>query len=614
MRIAIVSHYFPDVSFSGTEIYCYNIAAELQSRGHDVYIIHRSYDSNKPEAALSVRMYKGLPVIMLNSWHSVREFSGTYSDERFDALFSRILDGLRPDLVHFNHLYQLSVGFLEVVWRQRIPSVFTLHDYWMICDQIHLHKKYDICSLKSPHDCSECAAKNGLAVAERDIEDRDRLFRSGLAKVDRVLSPSRFLQNKFAEMSQWSEVKIDVLPNGVMIPPGPERELKKSFGKEGRLIFGYFGHILYPKGLHILLQAFATMDQASYGLYIRGKIETAYGAFLDESFPWWRRFYAGEYINTDVYDLMVDNVDVVVFPSVIYENQPTLINECKVAKLPVIASDSGGSVEMIDHGKTGWLVKAGDPSELQSVMSALSLETLQAMRPALASQKVVSVASHVDTLLEDVYFPLTRGAATRIPSPLKILELWSEKEASLMRSQPRSVDGCYSVLFIDSGAGFREQECIRCFIHLEKENDICVEFDLSEQPPIKGLRWDPVDSVFSRLLIENATSISVNGDRTELSIEKMDHNGVSNGGGWISFFTLDPRIILPVPAGLHSVQFRFRWAPLEPIELQRALAERSQLFGALLRLSTAVDQYLRLTGDSRVRRFLRFIRRMLVGN
>jgi len=58
--------------------------------------------------------------------------------------------------------------------------------------------------------------------------------------------------------------------------------------------------------------------------------------------------------------LTLAEIGLVAVPSLWYENQPLTILEAFAAGVPVIASDLGALPELVEDGRTGWRVKAGD--------------------------------------------------------------------------------------------------------------------------------------------------------------------------------------------------------------------------------------------------------------
>ena len=50
-----------------------------------------------------------------------------------DEIFQNILDSYKPNVVHFGHLNYLSLNLPKITKSNKIPSVFTLHDFWLMC-------------------------------------------------------------------------------------------------------------------------------------------------------------------------------------------------------------------------------------------------------------------------------------------------------------------------------------------------------------------------------------------------------------------------------------------------------------------------------------------------
>ena len=158
MRILFVLHDFLPKHPAGTEIYTFEVAKELQRRGHDVHIFAAEKDIGLPNLTVHFREYEGLPVHELTNNLFYSSFEETWDYPHVVKTFSLFLDDLKPDVVHFMHLLYLSVGCVEEVARRGIPVLYTLHDYWLQCARYgqRIHTNGNICHDIVPEVCGEC--------------------------------------------------------------------------------------------------------------------------------------------------------------------------------------------------------------------------------------------------------------------------------------------------------------------------------------------------------------------------------------------------------------------------------------------------------------------------
>lgn len=92
---------------------------------------------------------------------------------------------------------------------------------------------------------------------------------------------------------------------------------------------------------------------------------------------------------TDVLNLM-SGADVFVLTSKA-EGLPAVILEAQYARLPVVASDVGGISEVIEHGKSGWIVPAGDMAGFaETIQRVLSMEDADIDRVKDTAHKFVT--------------------------------------------------------------------------------------------------------------------------------------------------------------------------------------------------------------------------------
>ncbi len=75
------------------------------------------------------------------------------------------------------------------------------------------------------------------------------------------------------------------------------------------------------------------------------------------------------------------------------EGTPVALIEAMAAGVPVLSTDVGGVGDLVDHGRTGWLVPPGDPAALAHGLRALLVDPALRARLA-ASGRSVALARH----------------------------------------------------------------------------------------------------------------------------------------------------------------------------------------------------------------------------
>lgn len=80
--------------------------------------------------------------------------------------------------------------------------------------------------------------------------------------------------------------------------------------------------------------------------------------------------FMGGYRHGNIVDILAE-IDVLVVPSIWYENSPLTIHEAFLAKTPVITSGIGGMAELVQDGVNGLLFRTGSVRDLRSKMETI---------------------------------------------------------------------------------------------------------------------------------------------------------------------------------------------------------------------------------------------------
>ncbi len=411
MRILLVVHDFLPKHAAGTEIYTFHLAKQLAKR-HDVHLLFCEARHELPRYTVSKGEYQGLPYTEVVHNYQWESFEETYADPRMEEIFTGVLRDFRPDLVHIQHLHYFSFGFIPLAKTYGVPVVYTLHEYMLMCargGQLR-RENGEICSLPDPELCADCIRHETLAgdygprdermlkeSVERGLPDRlkraflgysgplkpDRLDEASrrlfagavqarldfiterIRDVDLFISPSAFLRDRFIESGMIAAERIIHSDNGFDLTPweGFTHRPSKS------LRFGFVGTIAEYKGVHVLVEAFEGVEAADVELRIWGDVET-FQEYKHRLLPLARNprtRFMGRFDNGKIAEVMAD-LDVLIVPSLWYENSPLTIHEAWLAGLPVICSDIGGMAELVEDGVNGFHFRMGDAADLRAKM------------------------------------------------------------------------------------------------------------------------------------------------------------------------------------------------------------------------------------------------------
>ena len=145
MRILLTVHEFLPEHSAGTEVLTLTSALALRERGHDVRIL-TGFHARTPlsdHERFDRYEYRGIPVDRFKRSAGPMGSQANFVETEYNNLlvaahFERLLDGYRPDVVHFFHLMRLSASLVDVCSRRRLPMVFTPTDFWFMCPTVHL--------------------------------------------------------------------------------------------------------------------------------------------------------------------------------------------------------------------------------------------------------------------------------------------------------------------------------------------------------------------------------------------------------------------------------------------------------------------------------------------
>lgn len=459
MQILQVSNGFPPTATAGVEQYTYQLSRALRAQ-HSVSVFCRESDPQRADYDVSDETHEGIRVRrVVNDFQHALHVRDFYLDRRIEAIFRDTLAEWQPDIIHFQHCIGLSASLPEVARGEQIPHLLTLHDYWYLCSQVQLfHRRGHICGGPTGDvDCYDCiwsprglfgpfrrtplyrflrsrlnepVKRRILSIISRIIpsipplepedtlspfRERTEYMLSLLGMVPKILVPSRFVRDIYVKHGVPGE-RVTVLPLGLDLSDWHNVPRREASGGGGGPRVGYIGTFLRHKGVHVLMEAFHRLESSEAALRIHG-FPIPGDPYIDEL----RRLadrdprihLMGRYQHRDLRAILND-IDVVVIPSLWNETFSIVAREALLSGAPVIASEVGALPEIIRDGKNGCLVPPGDVSALHAALADLLArpDRLLALREGARESRsfVRSIGDHAREI-ELVYQDLRQGAA-----------------------------------------------------------------------------------------------------------------------------------------------------------------------------------------------------------
>jgi glycosyltransferase involved in cell wall biosynthesis len=396
VRILHVIPYFPPASaFGGPPRATFLVARELAKRGHEVTV----YTTDAKD--LRTRIWDGKA-----PW------------------VEKEVDGVR--VVYFRNLTMLTVKMFKLFVTPALPARAQKEVKGF--DVVHLHEFRTL--------------QNVVAWAARDhgvpyvLQAHGSVPRVGSWKTLKLLYDAVYgyellrgascaIAVTKAEARQYRQMgvpeeKIAIVPNGIDLSEysdlPPKGAFKEKFNvPEDKRIVLYIGRIHWIKGVDILVRAYALLaKQPGFKdtiLVIAGPDD----GYLSRVKSLVRELgisdsvlFTGPLYGRDKLSAYVD-AEFVVLPSR-YEIFGIVVLEAYACAKPMIASDIDAMSDIVSHGETGLLFRAGDEKELASALAHLLENPKETEKMGRNARKLVEEKYSIDKIsakLEEVYKEIT---------------------------------------------------------------------------------------------------------------------------------------------------------------------------------------------------------------
>jgi len=366
----------------GSERYLFDLSKLLKQKGHKVIPFSMKDERNLP-SEYSEYFIENINLHKFNIINIIKFFYNYEAVRNLEELIRRE----KPDIAHLHNIaHQLTPAIINVLKKNNIPVVQTLHDYKLICpnSKLFTNGKYcEACRGGRYYNCflrncmHKSRAMSFLGMLEAYLNSKIKKVYDG---VDMFIAPSEFMRNVSLKFG-ISGKKIKVINNFV-----EALNLKSDpvMAVDDYLL--YFGRLSDEKGIASLLEAMKNVKSAIKLKIVgagpdRNKLESISKKMELEN----KVEFLGPKYGAALADLINGSMAVVI-PSVWPENMPYSLLESMSAGKAVIASRTGGMGEIIENGTNGFLFSPGNIRELVEVIDDLPNRDLLAIGKSAADK------------------------------------------------------------------------------------------------------------------------------------------------------------------------------------------------------------------------------------
>ena len=445
-KVLHIGYGIPPV-WQGGDLYKISLMKELSRQGWDVTAFLAGRYDFKLRPYLRYSSGEGMRFIELrNSPHPFFNINRRLDPmiectspiiERFTA---KVLEQEKPDVVHIHDLKTFSASIIDLIAARGTPAIKTAYHYWDICSQGNLlyRGEQNCLNFEGGKKCVDClnsldeeyfpfmpqvfdsitntrlyplakkiwiatrptrqridrlkpAAKK-LPFPSQSYAHRRNFFIQRLNKLSFILCPGAMGQI-LVNYGVAKEKIYPILTNAARLEKISSKPLRHEMLP---IIFGFFGGSDRRKGIHLLLDAFQSLDKEKTKLLIYGMINSPLPRHEGIEIR-------GQFKDSD-FDEVLAEIDVGVVPS-LSDPCPAIISEFRKARIPTIGSDVDGIPDLLRQGEYGLLCKSNDADDLALKMNRFVQEPslIRKIQERIAPPKTMEEhASEISSIYEQL--------------------------------------------------------------------------------------------------------------------------------------------------------------------------------------------------------------------
>lgn len=318
-------YYLPKVG--GVERYTNKLATEFKKNGYDVVIITSQYTNLPNEETQDFKIYR-LPVFNLfrNRYPLIKK------NEKFKELEQKIIDEKFDFILCQTRFHLTSYVGCKIAYKYNIPMMLLDH------------------------------GSNHFTVNNKILDYFGAKYEHWLTNKIKKMNHNFYGVSK--RCTEWLK-HFDINARGVIYNSidgqDAEKYKNKKFEIEGcnlknKTVITYAGRLIKEKGILLLMDSFNTLKKKNKNIILLIAGDGPLKNEILNSCDGNNIIYVGK-LNYDQVMSLYNITDIFVYPSMFPEGLPTGILEAGIMNCAVVATDRGGTIEVINDDKYGLICK-----------------------------------------------------------------------------------------------------------------------------------------------------------------------------------------------------------------------------------------------------------------
>lgn len=345
-NILIIIHEFKSIkerNIGGTALHVHDLIKNMR-KDFNFHVVYYSIDDFQ---------------YYVTSYFSSDEIStplGAYSqyttlnlyNDTFKKDIKNLMTVLRIDLIHIHHLKNMYLDIFSTAEENKIPIIYTLHDFYSICPSVKLFNENTfICNYSDPIGCGSCISKK-IKQNTNFIPLWRKEFYKSLKTVKKIIVPS--LSTKRILLDVYKDLTIDVVEHGYNKIDVKQANCKPNKKNQNKFNIAFIGGISEEKGLRYLKELVAKVKNTDITIHLFGMTDCKQYNINRRNY-----IFHGEYLQHDLPHLLSENnIKLICLMSMWPETYSYTLSESLISQIPVITFKIGAIAERVEAIDAGW--------------------------------------------------------------------------------------------------------------------------------------------------------------------------------------------------------------------------------------------------------------------